>query len=105
MKTDRHTPTPVETERRRRIRLTVAAFTYEYLSESVMSDGEFDRECVAVDLSVDTGRADLDEWWRKEFTPGTGMWIRRHPELGLVAIRAKQWLESLSTAPQDTKQG
>lgn len=50
-----------------------------------MPDAVFDREALLVDLSVDTGRPDLDAWFRREFDPSTGMWIAKHPELNKVA--------------------
>ena len=43
-----------EVERRRRIRLSVAAYAYEVHDDSVMSDGEFDKECLLVDISQTT---------------------------------------------------
>lgn len=74
--------TTIERERHRRIKLTVAAYAYEVLSRSIMSDAEFDSMCNAVDLSIDTGR--LDGWWRANFQPHTGQWIHAHPELEKV---------------------
>lgn len=70
----------VERERHRRIKLSVAAFAYERLSVSLISDAEFDRLCLEVDLSIDTGNERMDKWWRENFDPSTGMWVARHPE-------------------------
>ena len=36
----------INEEIRRRIRLSVAAYAYEVHNDSVMSDGEFDKECL-----------------------------------------------------------
>lgn len=70
----------VSEETRRRIRVSVAAYAYEILGESIMSDGEFDDLCKQIDLSIATRRPDLDEWFRTNFEPHTGMWIHTHPE-------------------------
>ena len=70
----------VEIERRRRIRLAVAAYAYEFMNDSVMSDHEFDRLSEQVDLTVSTGNRKLDSFFKKNFEPATGMWVRKHPE-------------------------
>jgi hypothetical protein len=72
---------PEETkERRLRIRLSVAAYAYEYENDSIMSDAEFDDLCKQVNLEQGTGYRKLDSYFRKEFIPDTGMWIRKHPD-------------------------
>ena len=71
----------VETERRNRIRLSVAAYAYEYLSETIMSDGDFDALCLKIDKTVKTGNEEMDKFFEEEFDPSTGMWIRNHPKL------------------------
>ena len=70
-----------EQETRRRIKLSLWAYAYDFESDSMVSDGEFDDECKKVRLEVDTNRPDLDKWWRDNFSPSTGQWIRKHPEL------------------------
>ena len=78
---------PVEREVWRRIRLSVAAYAYEYLDESIMSDAEFDKMCREVDLKIDTGNKKMDNFFKKHFDPSTGQWIRKHPELKKIADR------------------
>lgn len=70
----------VEEERRLRIRLSIFAYAYEFMDTSLISDSEFDKMCLEVDLSIDTGNKKLDDFFKKEFNPSTGMWIRNHPE-------------------------
>jgi len=79
---------PAETkERRLRIRLSVAAYAYEYENDSIMSDAEFDGLCKQVNLEQGTGYRKLDNYFRKEFMPDTGMWVRKHPDKrGLATI-------------------
>jgi hypothetical protein len=73
-----------ERETRKRIKLSVAAFAYEFENDnvrSIMSDGDFDALAKTIDLTIDTARPDLDHFFRTEFHPCTGQWIRSHPEL------------------------
>ena len=71
-------------ETRNRIRLSVAAYAYEFQSDPIMSDAEYDRLSQAIDLTKVTNRPDLDLFFQKNFRPETGMWIRSHPELKKV---------------------
>ena len=75
------TRSKIEIERWRRIRVALWAYAYEIKNTCLVSDHVFDRECLKVDLSISTGRPDLDCWFAKEFQPHTGSWIRKHPEL------------------------
>lgn len=70
----------VDAEIRNRIRLSVAAYAYECMNTLVMTDSEFDKLAYSIDLSINTRRPDLDEWFRDNFHPSTGMWINTHPE-------------------------
>jgi len=76
----------VEVEVRRRIKLSVAAYAYEYLDESIMSDAEFDKMCLEVDLKIDTGNKKMDNFFKKHFDSSTGQWIRKHPEIKKIAM-------------------
>jgi hypothetical protein len=84
----------IDRETRNRIRLSLAAYTYEYLDQVIMTDGEFDKLCGEIDLSVNTRRPDLDIWFRKNFDSSTGQWIHNHPELGRIAEIATQMLKN-----------
>lgn len=83
-------------QRRLRIRLSAAAYAYEFLSLIMMSDEEFDRDCRLVKPEIDTGHPVLDEFFRTEFSPDTGMWIHRHPELYLVEQYTKYVMKMMS---------
>ena len=74
---------PSEIQTKLRIMLSAAAFAYEFQpnEEPLCSDGEFDEACKMVDVSIPTSRPDLDDFFRKEFDPSTGVWIHNHPEL------------------------
>lgn len=72
--------TRVERERWLRIRLAVAAYAYEVENDSIMSDAEFDRLSLEVDVSIKTGNRKLDNFFSKHFDPSTGQWVHKHPE-------------------------
>lgn len=79
-------------ETRRRIRLSLAAYAYEALMISIMSDNEFDKLAQSIDLTIDTRRPDLDKWFRKNFQPHTGMWIHGHPDRKRLHIILEQFI-------------
>lgn len=87
--------TPIETERHKRIRLTLWAYAYEMQSVSIVSDGVFDAVARSSQPLIETGR--LDQWWRENFTPDTGMWIRSHPEMHLVERMYHRYAEAASS--------
>ena len=73
--------TPEEKERRRRITVAHAAYAYECMDDPIMSDTRYDALAESIDPRMSTGHAVLDTFFREEFTPMTGMWIRDHPEI------------------------
>lgn len=68
-------------ETRNRIRLSVAAFAYEFEDSPIMSDAEFDRLARRIMPFIATGSKVEDHFFSHEFTPDSGLWIRRHPNL------------------------
>ena len=75
----------INQEIRNRIRLSVAAYSYEYEDDSIMSDGEFDELSKKINPAEKTGNRKLDNFFKKHFEPDTGMWIRSHPERSKLA--------------------
>ena len=75
-----YVPTEVEKQRRVRILLSLYAYAYEYKARSIVSDGDYDRMSLLVDTSIDTGNKKLDNFFKKHYSPHTGMWITKHPE-------------------------
>ena len=65
---------------RARIRLAVAAWAYEVHDDPILTDAEFDALALSIDVRESTSRPDLDEWFRENFNPSTGMWVHNHPE-------------------------
>ncbi|MEC4629921.1 hypothetical protein VSS86_19560, partial [Bacillus safensis] len=77
--------TPVEIERRRRIRVALWAYAYEIADNPMVDDATFDEEAKKIDVQVSTGNTKLDLWFRKNFSAFTGSWVRQHPELHKLA--------------------
>lgn len=75
--------TPIERERRIRIRLCVAAYAYEIAGAPLIDDAAFDALAMQSNVTIQTGRHDA--WWSQCFKPYTGSWIHSHPELTRVA--------------------
>lgn len=75
---------PIERERRRRILLTLWAYAYEFADNPMVSDRAFDAVALASRPTITTGH--LDAWWRENFAPHTGQWIRAHPERDKIAM-------------------
>ena len=70
----------VNQEIRNRIRLSVAAYAYEFKDDPIMSDEDFDKLAKQINPDKKTGNRKLDNFFRKEFSTDTGMWIHKHPE-------------------------
>jgi hypothetical protein len=82
----------INKEIQNRIRLSVAAFSYEYQSDSIMSDAEFDALAKQINPKESTGNDVMDRFFREQFEPDTGMWIHNHPNLrGLEIIYNKYY--------------
>jgi len=88
--------TPVEVERRRRIRVAVWAYAYEVFDVSLVSDHRFDEECKLIDPKVSTGNARLDSFFRKTFAAHTGQWVHKHPEVGRLEYLTRRLINSNS---------
>ncbi len=68
---------------RQRIRVSLAAYMYEFTNDSLMTDLEFDQLAKEVyeNRGEKTGHDVLDEFFRLHFVNHSGVWIHKHPEL------------------------
>lgn len=89
-----HVQDKLETERKRRIKVAIAAYAYEFDDTSIMSDAEFDNLCLKIDPEFETGNSVLDYFFRTEFSPHTGQWIHKHPELHLIRDIYLKWYKN-----------
>lgn len=69
----------VDEIRRARIKIAVMAYAYEIADDALVSDEEYDKL--------------LDDFFKDEFTPDTGMWIHNHPEIDKIAAIYKKYHE------------
>ena len=70
----------INQEIKNRIRISVAAYAYEYLDAPIMCDGDFDALSQLIDTKNKTGNEMLDKFFEKHFVADSGMWIHKHPE-------------------------
>ena len=87
----------VNEEIKNRIRLSVAAYAYEYKDDPVMSDAEFDELSQKINPTEKTGNRKLDNFFKKHFQPDTGMWVRRHPEKNKLDYIYRNYYDTNST--------
>ena len=71
----------INQEIRNRIKLSVAAYAYEFKGDSIMSDHEYDELSRKINPNKETGNDVMDKFFKTQFQPDTGMWIRWHPEV------------------------
>lgn len=57
------------------------AYSYEFEDDSIVPDVLFDNISKQIDVNISTGDDDLDLFFKNEFAPNTGMWIRKYPKL------------------------
>jgi len=76
--------TKIEFQTWLRIKLSIAAYAYEFENSEIMSDADFDKKCLQVDPSIKTTNKRLDTFFKKEFDASTGQWIHKHPELNKI---------------------
>jgi hypothetical protein len=88
----------VEQVRRDRIKIAVAAWSYERGYRHTMTDTEYDElsQRVHSQRNTATGNHRLDRFFQRHFDPDTGLWIHRHPDLASVErIYAQVWIPKL----------
>ncbi len=80
-----------ESERRKRIRLCIFAYAYEVMSAPLISDAEFDKIAMSVDVRIDGG---LQDFWKTHFHPWTGQWIHSHPNFDGIKKLHARWVNN-----------
>jgi hypothetical protein len=76
--------TPQELQVFLRIKLSIAAYAYEFCDNSIMSDAQFDEMCGDINPLIKTGNKVMDKFFKEKFDPSTGQWIHSHPELDKI---------------------
>jgi len=86
-------PDRVSQEIRNRIKLSVYAYSYEFLNISLIDDHTYDAMSKNIDLTIKTGNDKMDKFFEEHFDPSTGMWIHKHPELHKIIGIYKNYYE------------
>ena len=84
----------INQEIRNRIKLSIAAYAYEFLGESIMTDHEYDELSLKINPNEKTGNDMMDEFFKTQFQPDTGMWIRSHPEIEKLECLYKKYYKN-----------
>ena len=84
----------INQEIRNRIKLSIAAYAYEFLGESIMTDHEYDELSLKINPNEKTGNDMMDEFFKTQFQPDTGMWIRSHPEIEKLEYLYKKYYKN-----------
>lgn len=65
--------------KRARIRVALFAYAYEIKNDSIITDTQYDKEARELDYTTSTDDGVLDNFFRTQYSPDTGMWIYNHP--------------------------
>ena len=84
----------INQEIRNRIKLSVAAYAYEFVGDSIMSDHEYDELSRKINPNEETGNEMMDKFFQTQFQPDTGMWVRWHPEIKKLEYLYKKYYKS-----------
>ena len=69
------------------------AYAYEF-KDSIMSDHEYDELSRKINPKEKTGNDMMDKFFRTQFQPDTGMWIRTHPEIKKLEYLYKKYYKT-----------
>ncbi len=75
----------LEIEKRKRINVALYAYAYEIMGHSLVSDEKYDTISLGIRPKLPTNYPIMDNFFKNEFSPDTGMWIYKHPELEKIA--------------------
>ena len=84
----------INQEIRNRIKLSVAAYAYEFVGDSIMSDHEYDELSRKINPNEETGNNMMDKFFQTQFQPDTGMWVRLHPEVKKLEYLYKKYYKT-----------
>ena len=84
----------INQEIRNRIKLSVAAYAYEFKGDSIMTDHEYDELSLKINPNEKTGNDVMDKFFKTQFQPDTGMWIRSHPEIKKLDYLYKKYYKT-----------
>lgn len=74
-----------EKEIANRIKVALYAYAYEVMNKPLTSDAEYDALARAIRPLMITGKPLEDYFFEEQFSPDTGQWIYKHPNLEGIA--------------------
>ena len=74
-----------EKEIANRIKVALYAYAYEIMNKPLTTDAEYDTLARSIRPLMVTGRPVEDYFFGEEFSPSTGQWIHKHPDLEGIA--------------------
>lgn len=81
-----------KSEKGRRVQVSLWAYAYEIENNPMVSDSKFDEVSKDINTDIQTGNVIFDNFFKKEFSPCTGMWIWKHPDIEGIANIYKRLL-------------
>ncbi len=73
-----------------RTKVAYCAFLYEIKNESAISDYVWDMLASKIDVNQSCGDAELDAWYKGNFSAHTGSWIHNYPQLEEFELHYKK---------------
>lgn len=83
-----------ELVKRDRIKVSIAAWAYEFNHRLIMTDAAYDSlsQQVQTQINIATGNHRMDRFFQRHFTAHSGLWIHEHPNIpGLANIYARYY--------------
>ena len=80
-----YTEQQIDTEKRNRIRVAVAAYAYVVEDDQIMTEADFDELSMSISPQMDTGNPLIDAFFADEFSTADATWVLRHPEYERVS--------------------
>lgn len=74
--------------KKQRARVALFAYAYEMRNDSLVGDAEYDRLSLEVldNINIVTDNAVLDDFFVKNFSADTGMWVLKHPDIKRLEV-------------------
>lgn len=84
----------VDQETKNRIRLSVAAYAFEFENDPTMYDQEFDNLAHSINPKLRTGNPSVDDLFETRFDPYSTEWVHCHPDInGLRELYFRYYLK------------
>lgn len=82
---DRYVRSEGEKEIANRIKVALYSYAYEIMNKPLTTDAEYDALARSIRPLMVTGKPLEDWFFEEQFSPNTGQWIHKHPNLDGIA--------------------